>query len=99
MGLEDIDLFKFWVSPAYNLYLSLKIGCVHSPTKRLIVARKERRFESQTQYLEIRLKKVNQQRRSGQRDKSKLITGSKQKSVSRRKERSINRIELLNLDA
>ena len=43
MYLEGVDVFKFWVSSTYKLYLSPKIGCGHLLTKKVSIAREEKR--------------------------------------------------------
>lgn len=66
MALEQVDDFKFWVSSTYKLYLSHKIGCGRLLTKKVSIAREEKRGKGQTQHLEVRLRKMNQQKRNGQ---------------------------------
>ena len=66
MGLEEIYIFLIWVLSAYKLYLSHKIGCGHLLTKKVSLDMEEKRWKGQTQHLEIRLRKMNQQRRNSQ---------------------------------
>lgn len=66
MDFEEVDVFKFWVSSTYKLYLSHKIGCGQLLTKKVSVDREEKRCKGQTQHPEIRLGKMNLQKRNGQ---------------------------------